>query len=355
MARHSHSRRSSEDREYVSISHSRTISRSNAEENRLPSLSEVIPEISWTHPPSANIADYRRELHHNPQGPAHYHPTPTLVSPPATTSRSGTRPTLDVHEATPTGSTRRLPIHSGPIKRNSGSSSSSDLSSNRKTSNTSPSVSPVHPPHDSGSRQKVLERPRPVEAETAPTSRLSPGMPSPYGPCPSHTQQPARYCAYGYEQPQPYQPGGLKYPPPMPATTSASGYPGYSMPPNVPGYLGAHGQPLYIDNFQPPEGERRTKKRRGNLPKWQTDFMRAWYNNHFKNPYPTEEEKHMIMQETGLTIEQVANWFINCRRRHGPEITRQAQAESNLRRAHSGTSHGSTHESPTRRREPLPK
>ena len=268
---------------------------------------QVIPEISWTHPPSANIADYRRELHHNPQGPAHYHPPPTLVSPPATTSRSGTRPTLDIPAAAPTGSTRRLPIHSGPTKRNSGSSSSSDFSSNRKTSNTSPSVSPVHPPHSSSSREKLLERPRPVEAEALPTSRLSPGMPNSYGPRPSHTQQPARYGAGGYEQPQPYHQGGLKYPQPLPATTSASGYPGYSMPPNVPAYLGAPGQPLYIDNFQPPEGERRTKKRRGNLPKWQTDFMRAWYNNHFKNPYPTEEEKHMIMQETGLTIEQVSH------------------------------------------------
>ena len=132
-------------------------------------------------------------------------------------------------------------------------------------------------------------------------------MPSPYDPCPSHAQQPARYGAYGYEQPQPYYAGSLKYPPTMPATTSESGYAGYSMPPNASGYLGAHGQPLYIDNFQPPEGERKTKKRRGNLPKWQTDFMRAWYNNHFKNPYPTEEEKHMIMQETGLTIEQVSH------------------------------------------------
>ncbi|KAG7007744.1 homeobox protein meis3 [Physcia stellaris] len=123
------------------------------------------------------------------------------------------------------------------------------------------------------------------------------------------------------------------------------------MAPDAPGYPGPHGQPLYIDNFQPADNERRSKKRRGNLPKWQTDLMRSWYNAHVHNPYPTDEEKHVIMQETGLTIEQVANWFINCRRRHGPEITRQAQAESNLRRAHGSTTQGSTQESPTRRRE----
>ena len=41
MARHTHSRRSSEDREYVSMSHSRTMTRLDLEQNRLPSLSEV--------------------------------------------------------------------------------------------------------------------------------------------------------------------------------------------------------------------------------------------------------------------------------------------------------------------------
>lgn len=36
--------------------------------------------------------------------------------------------------------------------------------------------------------------------------------------------------------------------------------------------------------------------------------MRSWYNAHVNNPYPTDEEKHVIMQETGLTIEQVSNF-----------------------------------------------
>ena len=34
--------------------------------------------------------------------------------------------------------------------------------------------------------------------------------------------------------------------------------------------------------------------------------MRSWYNDHLGNPYPTDEEKHMIMRETGLTLEQVS-------------------------------------------------
>ena len=75
-------------------------------------------------------------------------------------------------------------------------------------------------------------------------------------------------------------------------------------------YPAPNGPPIYIDNFQPPDGERRNKKRRGNLPKWQTDFMRSWYNDHLGNPYPTDEEKHMIMRETGLTLEQVSKFFV---------------------------------------------
>ena len=74
----------------------------------------------------------------------------------------------------------------------------------------------------------------------------------------------------------------------------------------MPGYADPHGQQLYIDNFQPADGERKSKKRRGNLPKWQTDFMRNWYNGHVNNPYPNDEEKHMIVRETGLTMEQVS-------------------------------------------------
>ena len=274
---------------------------------------QVIPEISWTHPPTANIADYRRELHHNPQGPAHYHPTPPLASLPHSTSRSTTRPTLEIPVSTPTSSTRRLPIHSGPTNRNSVSSSSSDLSSNRRTSNTSPSVSPVHPPRGSTSREKLTEDCRRVKAEAPPTPNLSSGLPSPYAPHSGQAQHPARYGSYSYQQPQPYHPTGHPYPP-IPPTTSAPvyraeslPYAGYPMPPDTPGYPGPHGQPLYIDNFQPADNERRSKKRRGNLPKWQTDLMRSWYNAHVNNPYPTDEEKHMIMQETGLTIEQVSN------------------------------------------------
>lgn len=52
-------------------------------------------------------------------------------------------------------------------------------------------------------------------------------------------------------------------------------------------------------------GEPKNKKRRGNLPKSQTDLMRQWYNDHIRNPYPTESEKHEMVRKTRLTLEQV--------------------------------------------------
>ncbi|KAI5838238.1 homeobox KN domain-containing protein [Morchella snyderi] len=63
------------------------------------------------------------------------------------------------------------------------------------------------------------------------------------------------------------------------------------------------------------------KRRRGNLPKHVTDLLRGWLNDHLHHPYPTEDEKQMLMAQTGLNINQVSNWFINARRRRLPSIT----------------------------------
>lgn len=56
----------------------------------------------------------------------------------------------------------------------------------------------------------------------------------------------------------------------------------------------------------------RTKKR-GNLPRHATNILRSFLFSHFLNPYPTEDEKHSLSLQTGLTITQINNWFINAR------------------------------------------
>ncbi|KAG0225296.1 hypothetical protein BGW42_004508 [Actinomortierella wolfii] len=57
------------------------------------------------------------------------------------------------------------------------------------------------------------------------------------------------------------------------------------------------------------------RKRRGNLPKSVTTVLKAWLVENAKHPYPTEDEKLKLSQETGLTLNQISNWFINARRR----------------------------------------
>lgn len=56
-------------------------------------------------------------------------------------------------------------------------------------------------------------------------------------------------------------------------------------------------------------------KRRGNLPKAATNLLKKWIFDHLFHPYPTEEEKTTLSIQTGLSLNQISNWFINARRR----------------------------------------
>nr|XP_034325277.1 homeobox protein Meis2 isoform X6 [Crassostrea gigas] len=59
----------------------------------------------------------------------------------------------------------------------------------------------------------------------------------------------------------------------------------------------------------------RDRKSGAYFPKVATNIMRAWLFQHLTHPYPSEEQKKQLAQDTGLTILQVNNWFINARRR----------------------------------------
>lgn len=47
------------------------------------------------------------------------------------------------------------------------------------------------------------------------------------------------------------------------------------------------------------------RRRRGNLPKPTTDILKAWFQAHLDHPYPSEEDKQMLMSRTGLSMNQV--------------------------------------------------
>ncbi|XP_023318443.1 homeobox protein homothorax isoform X3 [Trichogramma pretiosum] len=60
---------------------------------------------------------------------------------------------------------------------------------------------------------------------------------------------------------------------------------------------------------------KKNQKKRGIFPKIATNILRAWLFQHLTHPYPSEDQKKALAQDTGLTILQVNNWFINARRR----------------------------------------
>ncbi|KAJ8499177.1 hypothetical protein OPV22_009729 [Ensete ventricosum] len=58
------------------------------------------------------------------------------------------------------------------------------------------------------------------------------------------------------------------------------------------------------------------KRRAGKLPGNSTSTLKTWWQSHSKWPYPTEDDKARLVQETGLQLKQINNWFINQRKRN---------------------------------------
>ncbi|KAI5781197.1 homeobox KN domain-containing protein [Geopyxis carbonaria] len=134
-----------------------------------------------------------------------------------------------------------------------------------------------------------------------------------------------------YSQPQYYSHSGSYSQPPR-------NQPGYSRQTAVadgrsPFSTPSHPVELSMDHF---EQGRPGKRRRGNLPKHVTDLLRTWLHEHINHPYPTEDEKQMLMAQTGLTIHQISNWFINARRRRVPAMSHPDSKPSTPRRSGSG-------------------
>ncbi|CBI17588.3 unnamed protein product, partial [Vitis vinifera] len=49
------------------------------------------------------------------------------------------------------------------------------------------------------------------------------------------------------------------------------------------------------------------------LPERSVNILRSWLFEHFLHPYPSDADKHLLARQTGLSRNQVSNWFINAR------------------------------------------
>lgn len=57
------------------------------------------------------------------------------------------------------------------------------------------------------------------------------------------------------------------------------------------------------------------RTKRTNYPKHVSITLRRWLQENMKNPYPSDTEKTILREKTGLDATQLNNWFINARRR----------------------------------------
>ncbi|KAJ6804039.1 homeobox protein knotted-1-like LET6 [Iris pallida] len=58
------------------------------------------------------------------------------------------------------------------------------------------------------------------------------------------------------------------------------------------------------------------KRKKGKLPKEARQQLLDWWAKHYKWPYPSESQKLVLAESTGLDQKQINNWFINQRKRH---------------------------------------
>ncbi|GMP94380.1 hypothetical protein CsSME_00043852 [Camellia sinensis var. sinensis] len=82
------------------------------------------------------------------------------------------------------------------------------------------------------------------------------------------------------------------------------------------------------------------KRRAGKLPGDTTSMLKAWWQSHSKWPYPTEEDKARLVQETGLQLKQINNWFINQRKRNWHSNSSTSTVLKSKRKSNAGDNSG---------------
>ena len=64
-------------------------------------------------------------------------------------------------------------------------------------------------------------------------------------------------------------------------------------------------------------------KKREKTPPESQKMLKEWLFTHSSHPYPTDSEKDWLCTATGLSLQQLNNWFINARRRILPQYVQE--------------------------------
>lgn len=255
-------------------------------------------------------------------------PYPYRYTPPTSSRPSPTNPTFTDRFA---GPTRRddyqLPLHAGPPgdrappnltasgwadrrPLSTASQSSAYGPYHSSSQHTSPYSAPSGPPSGSSHRSEdyhsALPPPPPPQH-----ARESMHEPHSYPPTRDYPYEDSRYDSPRWdEHPRPpyssYTAPSPSAPRDNPSRTfdphsSASAPPGHHGYPAGDGYSSHYSNlpPIHYDRDEPP------RKRRGNLPRWITDLLKAWFLEHIAHPYPSEQEKNELCMQTGCSMTQV--------------------------------------------------
>ncbi|KAM3196710.1 hypothetical protein ACQJBY_072420 [Aegilops geniculata] len=74
------------------------------------------------------------------------------------------------------------------------------------------------------------------------------------------------------------------------------------------------------------------------LPEHAVAVLRSWLFEHFLHPYPNDVDKHILARQSGLSRNQVSNWFINARVRLWKPMIEEMYAEETIQHDDDGTS-----------------
>lgn len=234
---------------------------------------------------------------------SHHHLTPPTSSRPSPTNASFP----DRYSGPSRREEHRLPIHTGPpADRRSTHLATPGWSDRPPLSNMSPGAS-YAAPHPAPPYGTGAPGPRPRE------DGHRPGLPPP-SPHQGYARDQGRE-SYPYSRPDEYDRSPWHDPPRQAYSHYSPSRPyDHHMPPPGP-----HGYASYPpgEAFNPhysqlgPVGYESSvdgsRKRRGNLPRWITDLLKAWFLEHIAHPYPSEQEKNDLCAKTGCSMTQVSH------------------------------------------------